>query len=60
VLEPLPDFMSAIVPERKKTDTLGLEKNPDADKPRNISWAVDLLTGYVASGRVSLQGPRRE
>jgi hypothetical protein len=56
VLEPLPDFMSAIVPERKKTDTLGLDKNPDADKPRNISWAVDLLTGYVASGRVSLQG----
>jgi hypothetical protein len=56
VIEALPDFMSAIVPERKKTDTLGLTKNPDADKPRNISWAVDLLTGYVQSGRVSLQG----
>jgi hypothetical protein len=55
-IEALPDFMSAIVPERKKTDTLGLTKNPDADKPRNISWAVDLLKGYVQSGRVSLQG----
>lgn len=56
VLEPIPDFMSAIIPERKKTDTLGLAKNPDADKPRNISWAIDLLKNYVASGRVSLQG----
>jgi len=56
VLEALPDFMSAIVPERKKSDTLGLDKNPDADKPRNVSWAVDLLTGYVKSGRVAVQG----
>ena len=56
VIEPIPDFMSALVPERKKTDTLGLEKNPDADKPRNVQWAVDLLTGYVANGRVAIQG----
>lgn len=56
VLEPLPDFMAAIVPERKKTDTLGLEKNPEADKPRNVSWAKDLLNGYVQSGRVAIQG----
>lgn len=56
VIEPLPDFMSAIVPERKKTDTLGLAKNPDADKPRNVQWAIDLLTGYVANGRVAIQG----
>lgn len=56
VLDPLPDFMSAIVPERKKTDTLGLAKNPDADKPRNVAWAVDLLKGYVANGRVAVQG----
>jgi hypothetical protein len=55
-LAPLPDFMSAIVPERKKTDTLGLEKNPEADKPRNVSWAKDLLNGYVQSGRVAIQG----
>jgi hypothetical protein len=48
--------MSAIVPERKKTDTLGLEKNPDADKPRNVQWATDLLKNYVESGRVSVQG----
>jgi hypothetical protein len=53
---PLPACVSAIVPERKKTDTLGLEKNPDADQPRNVSWAVDLLKGYVASGRVSVEG----
>lgn len=56
VVAPLPSFVAAIVPERKKTDTLGLEKNPDGDKPRNIQWAVDLLKNYVASGRVSVQG----
>jgi hypothetical protein len=56
VIEPLPDFMAAIVPERKKTDTLGLDKNPDADKPRNVAWAIDLLKNYVTSGRVSVQG----
>lgn len=55
-LNPLPPHVRAIVPERKKTDTLGLAKNPEADKPRNISWAVDLLKGYVQSGRVSVQG----
>lgn len=55
-IEPLPAAIIGIVPERKKTDTLGLVKNPDADKPRNISWAVDLLKGYVQSGRVSVQG----
>lgn len=53
---PLPACVSAIVPERKKTDTLGLEKNPDADQPRNVAWAVDLLKNYVASGRVSIEG----
>lgn len=56
VIDELPDFMGAIVPERKKSDTLGLEKNPDADKPRNVAWAIDLLKGYVANGRVSVQG----
>jgi len=56
VIEPLPDFLSAIIPARKKTDTLGLEKNPEADKPRNVQWATDLLKNYVASGRVSVQG----
>lgn len=53
---PLPDIVKAIIPERKKTDTLGLGKNPDADQPRNISWAMDLIKGYVASGRVSIEG----
>jgi hypothetical protein len=52
----LPASISAIIPERKKTDTLGLEKNPEADKPRNVQWALDLLNNYVASGRVSVQG----
>lgn len=52
----LPPAIKAIVPERKKTDTLGLEKNPDADQPRNLSWAMDLVKNYVASGRVSVEG----
>jgi hypothetical protein len=52
----LPQSIVRIIPERKKTDTLGLEKNPEADKPRNVSWALDLLKNYVTSGRVSVQG----
>ena len=55
-INPLPACISAIVPARKKTDTLGLAKNPDADQPRNVQWAIDLLKGYVSSGRVSKQG----
>lgn len=56
VIEPLPEIIKAIIPERKKTDTYGLAKNPDADQPRNVSWAMDLIKGYVSSGRVSVQG----
>ena len=55
-INPLPSCVSAIVPERKKTDTLGLDKNPDADQPRNVKWALDLLNNYVESGRVSVEG----
>ncbi len=55
-IQPLPARMRAIVPERKKTDTLGLEKNPDADLARNVQWATNLLKGYVESGRVSVEG----
>lgn len=55
-INPLPAHVRAIVPERKKNDTLGLEKNPDADQPRNVQWALDLIKGYVANGRVSIEG----
>lgn len=55
-INPLPKSISAIIPTRQKTDTLGLLKNPDADQPRNVQWATDLLKGYVASGRVAVQG----
>lgn len=55
-VNPLPEAIANIVPSRAKTDTLGLEKNPDADQPRNMQWALDLLKNYVASGRVSVQG----
>lgn len=55
-INPLPKAISGIVPERKKTDTLGLLKNPDADQPRNVQWAIDLLKNYVESGRVAIQG----
>ena len=53
---PMPDCMKVLVPERKKTETKGLEKNPDADQPRNVSWAIDLLKNYVEAGRVSIEG----
>ena len=56
VINALPSHMRAIIPERKKTDTLGLDKNPDADQPRNVQWALDLIKNYVASGRVSVEG----
>lgn len=52
----LPQAIRKIIPERKKTDTLGLEKNPDADQPRNVQWALDLIKNYVSSGRVAVQG----
>lgn len=55
-LNQLPGHMAKIVPERKKTDTLGLSKNPDHDQPRNVAWAIDLLKNYVAAGRVAVQG----
>ncbi|MBA4164323.1 MAG: hypothetical protein C0510_06785 [Erythrobacter sp.] len=53
---PLPSSIAGIIPERAKTDTLGLAKNPDADQPRNVSWALDLIKSYVAGGRVSIEG----
>lgn len=55
-IEPLPSKLLKIIPARAKTDTLGLAKNPDADQPRNVQWATDLLNNYVTSGRVSVQG----
>ena len=55
-INPLPEAILKIIPTRAKTDTLGLEKNPDADQPRNVSWALDLINNYVQSGRVSVQG----
>lgn len=55
-INPLPEAIAKIIPERKKTDTLGLEKRPDADQPRNVQWAMDLIENYVATGRVSVQG----
>lgn len=55
-VQPLPDELKAILPERAKGEVHGLEKNPDLDQPRNVAWAIDLLKGYVTSGRVSKQG----
>jgi len=55
-INPLPPSISSIIPARQKTDTLGLAKNPEHDKPRNVSWAVDLLKNYVTTGRVSVEG----
>lgn len=52
----LPPVVSAIVPERKRADTHGLEKDPNKDQERNIKWATDLVQNYVREGRVSMQG----
>lgn len=56
-LSPLPPSVAALVPEKKKKgETHGLERAPDADQPRNVQWAMDLIKGYVENGRVSVQG----
>ena len=52
----LPAPIKQLVPERKKTETQGLEKNPDQDQPRNVKWAEQLIESYVEEGRVSVQG----
>ena len=56
---PIPELSESIkrlVPERKKTETQGLERNPDQDQPRNVKWAEQLIDSYVEEGRVSVQG----
>lgn len=55
-LEKLPESVAKLVPEKKKGETHGLEKSPDADQPRNVQWAMDLIKTYVETGRVSVQG----
>lgn len=55
-LSKLPEPVAKLVPERKKGETHGLEKSPDADQPRNVQWAMDLIKTYVETGRVSVQG----
>jgi hypothetical protein len=55
VIQPL-GSLSAIVPERKKSDTHGLERPPELDQPRNVQWVMDLIRGYVENGRISVQG----
>lgn len=52
----LPALVSRLVPERKKSETRNLERDPTKDQPRNVEWAVSLLQGYVKDGRVSIEG----
>lgn len=52
----LPPGVAALVPARKKGETHGLDKPLQPDNPRNVRWAMDLIEGYVANGRVSVQG----
>lgn len=53
---PLPALISSLIPERKKAETHGLERDPGKDQPRNVQWAISLLQGYVKEGRVSIEG----
>lgn len=55
-INPLPDCLKAIVPERKKGTALGLLKDVKKDNPRNIQTAMDLISKYVVDGRVSIEG----
>lgn len=55
-LDPYSEAVRRIIPERKQGAVHGLDRPPDLDQPRNVQWALDLLKGYVESGRVSVQG----
>ena len=55
-IAPMPDFIRAIVPDRKAKEVKGLEKEIGKDLPRNIQTATDLLTGFVKSGSVAIEG----
>lgn len=55
-IAPLSDEVRLLVPERPGGQVHGLDKDPEKDQPRNVSWAINLLEGYVESGRVSVQG----
>lgn len=52
----LPECIRALVPERRKVETTGLDRDPGLDQPRNVAWATNLLKSYVESGRVSIEG----
>lgn len=55
-IEPMPEAVLRIVPDKKKGAVLGLARDPAKDQPRNVQWARDLLTNYVKEGRVSVEG----
>ena len=55
-LNPLPSLVLGIIPERKKAESHGLERDPDKDQPRTVQWAIALLKGYAEEGRVSIEG----
>jgi hypothetical protein len=51
----LPARMFGLIPERKKTEiTRNTEIELDLD--RNVQWVREILTRYVAEGRVSVEG----
>lgn len=54
-IEPMDSHVLQIVPERKRGASL-LERDVKKDNPRNIQTVRDLLTKYVADGRISIEG----
>lgn len=56
VVDHMPEAVRRIVPEKKKGQVLGLERDPKKDQERNVQWARDLLQSYVKEGRVSVEG----
>lgn len=55
-INPLPDCIKAIIPERAKSETKGLAKDPTKDLPVNVARVVDMLKKNVADGKVAIQG----
>lgn len=55
-IAPYPDAVLALIPERKAKEVQGLEKEIGKDLPRNVQTATDLLTGFVKSGSVAIEG----
>lgn len=51
-----PADVLALIPDKKEGAVVGDVGHVAEDRDRNITWAIQLLDGYVAGGRVAIEG----